>query len=328
MGLFNALNELVNNIRTVLPENEWQNTGVLLFISPKIRFKEEKIRLQLTSIISKYLKENDFVLAESEMICLNTEMKLAFSWMSLNFALGNGDLRKNKPIAAVSLLAFTSAIAYIPEDFSGVPTSERKNIFCLQGHHQFYWKSSPWGQEEIRKKILQPSTLGDSKNLETACVSPHTKFKWTYNSTNIYVIRGRPLTIENTKGLWPDPEVNYEKCCAEVNAVVSAIKKPPFVKVQELYALKFYNALAGKVQLKTFNGKGSVTLREVEERAREVCADENDSDPFICMDMVFMHLLFKKVYGLKDNSTIHFCHNVNGVQVHWALSMALYTVRR
>lgn len=68
------------------------------------------------------------------------------------------------------------------------------------------------------------------------------------------MLAGRPLTIENTKGLWPDPEVNYEKCCAEVNAVVSAIKKPPFVKVQELYALKFYNALAGKVQLKTFNG--------------------------------------------------------------------------
>lgn len=50
---------------------------------------------------------------------------------------------------------------------------------------------------------------------------------------------------------------------------------------------------------------GSVKLSDVKKKAVEVCARDTDHPQFLCMDLVYMHTLFKWKYNIQDETIVH-----------------------
>ncbi|KAK6639993.1 hypothetical protein RUM43_008270 [Polyplax serrata] len=153
--------------------------------------------------------------------------------------------------------------------------------------------------------------------LKSACIRPFLEINITINGTH-YVVVGKNSWMH--KAHFNITIIDYHACKRTVQSFVEQLEKPESFKGKPFYAVRDYFTLALSTGLVSRPG-GNVTMQKIEKKARDVCHD-NTLEPFTCMDIIYMHSLFKKVYGLRKKSIIHFCEEVNGFDVDWRLAKA------
>ncbi|KAK6628089.1 hypothetical protein RUM44_010571 [Polyplax serrata] len=304
---------LLHVIQNLVPKEEWELTKFSI-VSTSLEGPNDPIFQEEATKLRTYLRKNGLHTKKNEQLTVfNFDFQLALTWVSLNYALGEGI--KIKEVAEAALLAEDGgALIYIPNNFQEIPPKYIKRIYPLGRSRRFYSHRLGCGLDDIRKKILQAKQQ-NTAYLKSFCMCRTRRATWYYNSIN-YTIKGRSKT-----------NVNYEECKNDVLRVVSKLSKPPgFTAGKYFFALQKFFSVAERGSLVCKKRGGTVTLEAIEKRAKEIC-EENHEDIFLCMDMVFMHTLFKESYGLKDKTEVKFYEKVCGFPIHWSLAAAMVDVR-
>ncbi|KAK6637802.1 hypothetical protein RUM44_008224 [Polyplax serrata] len=304
-----SMDMMVAEVEKVLKKQYWVTTSVNLFASSKYKQINPSLITKTTETIRDHLRLIKFYVDESGILLLNNTFKNALMWYSVNLLLGNtGKESQSVPMAVLN--DEQGRLVYEPKNVKGCGLTMQKL------EKKSYTTSATPGLQEVHKRVLQPSSLGCA-NLETVCISPSRKFKWTYNCTE-YTVRGaQPQGSKGTSVGHPS-EVNYEECVSAVKKVVDEIPKPQHLCSTDIYAVSGYRKLIESVNLINKMNVGDITVQQIKNKAKEVCAEKNDDNPFLCMDLIYVYLLFENTFGVQNDDLIHFQKKIGGVDIHWS----------
>ncbi|KAK6639991.1 hypothetical protein RUM43_008268 [Polyplax serrata] len=309
------LGGLINDISQILQETEWPHTLIYLYTNICV-FELTRYLVNVTHVMKDIFGQSGFSPTNmNPFVLLNNEKKAAMGWLSLNYALGGGDLPVQDNLAAAFLTRKIQELVFLPQSIN--EKDYVKSLIDLGLPYKIYIAGQSLGKNEIRRKILmyEEKNNMDSRMITTVCVKPSESFTWNFNPKVTYTVKG--FYNKSRKGV---TTINYNECKEVVEKAVEREKKPLNFRKEKFYALYAYFSLAKKSNLVAAKG-GSVTLGELEKRTKEICECKN-SDKFHCLDMLYMVTLFTMKYGLWNNSTIHFYKRVNGFELNWRTAKA------
>lgn len=165
------------------------------------------------------------------------------------------------------------------------------------------------GLMAFRKSIL----TNDKENqtiYESECVNPIIKNKSFIYNNKEYKINGK----DNKKSTVENPEVDYELCAELIKRKAMPLVKPKPVTMNQhpIAAFSYYYDRAIETGLVDPFLGGEVTLGEIMKKSREVCANANADQPFMCLDLTYITVLLQDGFGLKPqtNIKVSFAHLV------------------
>lgn len=80
--------------------------------------------------------------------------------------------------------------------------------------------------------------------------------------------------------------------------------KPLTLKEHMVAAFSYYFERAIESGLIDPFAGGEITVEEYRNKAREVCANANTEQPFMCFDLTFISVLLREGFGLNDKKKI------------------------
>lgn len=153
----------------------------------------------------------------------------------------------------------------------------------------------------LRHSVITYQGVENQTNFEHECVNPIIKDKEFVYAKVSYLVSGK----ENKKNA-ENPEVDYETCVASVKRQVMPLLIPKPIKLNEhaINAFSYYYDRAIETgMVDPFKG-GEVVVADFTKKSREVCANANADQPFMCLDLVFISVLLQDGYGLKPQTKI------------------------
>lgn len=117
--------------------------------------------------------------------------------------------------------------------------------------------------------------------------------------------------------------------CQKLPCSINGVHQPVIPNNSPIYALSYINDRATELG---FNGKDGYTLNEIKKRATEICSASKTSEslyetnPSICLDLVFIYTLLHDGYGIGDDRKIHSGQTINEYETGWTLGSALSVV--
>ncbi|KAK6634881.1 hypothetical protein RUM44_000128 [Polyplax serrata] len=298
------LQGLMDNIGKVLPEEEWCNTRVLSYTEEVFTTVPKSHLSDLANYMTTFFYCKGFCVEGTRPLAqTNIRSQLVMGWLALNYALGRGEVEAKNSVAAALLVEKARALVFVPPKLTG------KECGCpfmdIGLPFKIYAYSDSIGKNKIRRSIVLSSTdVKECEETKASCLRPL--------SLKVYSNR--------TEFLSKEPTIDYKKCKNAIETLVRNYNKPMSFQGRKFYALNSYYEFAIRANLIGENG-GNVPLAQIEKKAKQICENNNDDD-FLCMDLIYMYVLFKQNYGLKDRCEVHFYKEVNGFELNWRIAKA------
>ena len=199
-----------------------------------------------------------------------------------------------------------------------------------------------YGLNEARKKVFEAAARGHSQSNGDAVIL--SCLPDGYATEHVVGPNGQKRMFRGdakAQGFdacrrWTRAILEKEKTCPVRDACSFAgTFQPPIHKhAQVLYAFSyFYDRIVPLLP-----SKESVTLRQLEAQAREVCSLGYDQqhayealireNPLYCLDLAFIDSLWRDGYGIAEHSEIHLAKKIQGYETGWSLGESLRLVER
>ena len=153
----------------------------------------------------------------------------------------------------------------------------------------------------LRQAVLVNGANSNQTNLESECVNQIIRNK-TFKYANVdYQVSGK----ENKKSP-ENPQVDYEMCLGIVRKHVLPLvtPKPITLNQHQISAFSYFFDRAIETGLVDPYEGGEILVADFIKKGREVCANANTEQPFMCLDLVFISVLLEDGYGLQPKTPI------------------------
>ncbi|XP_055640901.1 ectonucleoside triphosphate diphosphohydrolase 5 isoform X2 [Toxorhynchites rutilus septentrionalis] len=316
-----SIEKLLQEAKNVIPQEKWKNTPLLLKATAGLRLlKPEQAEGLLQACKDLFVKSGFQVNDQSVEIMDGTDEGI-FSWFTLNFLLGK--LNGRNTVAALDLGGGSTQVTFVPKDISQTPLYKdyMHRVPTFNSFVEVFTTSFLGaGLMAVRHAVFTNGAPEGQRKLVSECVNPIIKDKLFRYGTEQFYISGK----DNSKASTENPEVDYELCSSVVRKkVLPTLKpKPVTLKQREIAAFSYFFDRAIETGLvDPFQG-GEITVGDFITRSREVCAEANADQPFMCVDLTFIAVLLEEGYGLKPKTPLKLYKKIDGHEISWALGCA------
>lgn len=119
-------------------------------------------------------------------------------------------------------------------------------------------------------------------------------------------------------------EVDLAACRKVVRSIVLPLVKPKPLTLpdQQIAAFSYFYERAIETGMMEPVEAGEVLVGDFAEKAKEVCAQANVDQKFMCTDLVYISVLLEEGYGLRKDTMIRLFKKVDGHEISWAMGCA------
>lgn len=316
-----TIEKLLEEAKHVIPKEKMATTPLVLKATAGLRLlKPEQAEGLLQACRNLFAKSGFLVNDQSVEIMDGTDEGI-FSWFTLNFLLGK--LNGHNTVAALDLGGGSTQVTFAPKDVSQTPLYKdfMHKVPTVNSHVDVFTTSYLGaGLMAVRHAVFSNGASEGQTKLVSECVNSIVKDKLFRYGAEQYYISGK----ENPKSTAENPEVDYEQCSSIVRKKVlpTLTPKPVTLKQHEISAFSYFFDRAIETGLvDPFQG-GETTVGDFVTRSREVCAEANTDQPFMCVDLTFIAVLLEEGYGLKPKTPLKLYKKIDGHEISWALGCA------
>lgn len=324
----NTILELLSHskLQSVIPPSEWANTPLALKATAGLRLLPEKQANALLDEVRVVLADLPFYTNENSVSIMEGVDEGIFSWFTINFLTNSlsGGIRDTA--AAIDMGGGSTQITFAVEPASSLFQSSPKFLHPVTAFHQnltvYTHSYLGMGLMAARMAILSVGNSEGSTTLKSACMHPIVKKQWTYNRVT-YTVQG----LDSSDGV----SHTKESACYEL---VRSYLKGKIDKPDELKHLAKINTISYFFDRSTEFGLidpyegGRLQVKALKEAASYSCRQPNADQPFMCLDMLFIHsLLTDDGFGLKEDSYIDLYKKIDNHELSWALGAAFHIIQ-
>ncbi|XP_031841057.1 ectonucleoside triphosphate diphosphohydrolase NTPase isoform X2 [Nomia melanderi] len=334
---------LLDKVKAVIPQSEWQHTPLSMRATAGLRLLPGHKAEDILQECKKLFENSGFHVSKNSISIMEGTDEGIFSWFTVNFLLDRFSTHNpGNTVAALDLGGGSTQVTYSPD-----ATQEKKldghiysvNIF---NHNMSVYTHSYLGmglmaaRKEIVTHGMKLNNVNPRANIEvrSECINPIISTEWSYGGFN-YLVKGpisgthKLVKTQNFAGGEEDrPIVNFSECLKIIEKYASKIKnKPEGLKDHEIYAFSYYFDRATEVSLVDPFFGGVVQVSEFLKQATEACNYANTDQPFTCLDLTYIYVLLRDVFGLEPTTKLYLYKKINGHELSWALGAAFNIIQ-
>lgn len=173
------------------------------------------------------------------------------------------------------------------------------------------------GLQAMRQAVFSAGQPADALELESVCLNPIVAHAdWKY-ANKVHKVSGAP----NPTG---KDEVDLEACRKVVRERTLPLVKPKPLTLpdQQIVAFSYFYERAIETGMIEPVEAGQVHVGDFAEKAKEVCAQANVDQKFMCTDLVYISVLLEEGYGLSAGVKLQLVKKIDGHEISWALGCA------
>uniref|UniRef100_A0A6E8VZE2 Nucleoside phosphatase n=1 Tax=Anopheles coluzzii TaxID=1518534 RepID=A0A6E8VZE2_ANOCL len=316
-----SIGKLLDLAKRVVPEAKLSQTPLVLKATAGLRLLPPAQAEALLAACRELFKSSGFLVNAQSVEIMDGTDEGIFSWFTVNFLLGK--LTGRNTVAALDLGGGSTQVTFAPRDVSQTPLYKdyMHRVPTFSSYVEVFTNSYLGaGLHAIRHAVFTHRAAENQTKLSSECVNPIIHEKLFRYGTGQYYISGK----DNPKATAENPAVDYELCASIVKQkLLPTLKpKPVTLKQHEISAFSYFFDRAIETGLVDPMQGGETTVGEFVSKSREVCAEANADQPFMCVDLVFISTLLEEGYGLKAKTPLKLYKKIDGHEISWALGCA------
>ncbi|XP_058061589.1 ectonucleoside triphosphate diphosphohydrolase 5 isoform X1 [Anopheles bellator] len=316
-----SIGKLLDAAKGVVPSEKLSQTPLVLKATAGLRLLKPEQAEALLAACRELFRTSGFQVDGQAVEIMDGTDEGIFSWFTVNFLLGK--LNSRSTVAALDLGGGSTQVTFAPKDVSQTPlyAAFMHRVPTLDSYVEVFTNSYLGaGLHAIRHAVFTHRVAENETKLASECVNPIIKNKLFRYGTGQYYVSGK----ENPRATAENPVVDYEQCAAIVREkLLPTLKpKPVTLKQHEISAFSYFFDRAIETGLVDPMQGGETTVGEFVSKSREVCAEANTDQPFMCVDLVFISTLLEEGYGLKAKTPLKLYKKIDGHEISWALGCA------
>uniref|UniRef100_A0A182IMJ0 Ectonucleoside triphosphate diphosphohydrolase 5 n=1 Tax=Anopheles atroparvus TaxID=41427 RepID=A0A182IMJ0_ANOAO len=315
-----SIAKLLEEAKMVVPQEKLSQTPLVLKATAGLRLLKPDQAEALLAACRALFKTSGFLVDDQAVEIMDGTDEGIFSWFTVNFLLGK--LNGRNTVAALDLGGGSTQVTFAPKDVSQTPLYKdfMHRVPTFNSYVEVFTNSYLGaGLHAIRHAVFTHQAAENQTKLASECVNPIIRDKLFRYGTGQYYISGK----ENPK-VTTVPVVDYELCATTVRQkLLPTLKpKPVTLKQHEISAFSYFFDRAIENGLVEPMLGGETTVGHFVTQSREVCANPNADQPFMCVDLVFISILLEEGYGLKAKTPLKLYKKIDGHEISWALGCA------
>lgn len=316
-----TIEKLLQKAKNVIPQDKWSQTPLVLKATAGLRLLKPEQAEGLLQACRDLFEKSGFLVNEQAVEIMDGTDEGIFSWFTVNFLLGK--LNGRNTVAALDLGGGSTQVTFAPKDVSQTPLYKdfMHRVPTFNSFVEVFTTSYLGaGLMAVRHAVFTHGAAEGQNKLTSECVNSIIKDKLFRYGTEQFYISGK----ENPKATAENPEVDYELCASIVRKKLlpTLRPKPVTLKQHEISAFSYFFDRAIETGLvDPFQG-GETTVGSFITKSREVCAEANADQPFMCVDLTFIAVLLEEGYGLKPKTPLKLYKKIDGHEISWALGCA------
>ncbi|XP_026274536.1 ectonucleoside triphosphate diphosphohydrolase 5 isoform X1 [Frankliniella occidentalis] len=315
-----------SKLQHVIPPSEWANTPLALKATAGLRLLPEKQANAILDEVRSVLSDLPFFTNENSVSIMEGVDEGIFSWFTINFLSNSLGGSVKDTAAAIDMGGGSTQITFAAEASSPLWQTSKNFLHPVTAFHQnltvYTHSYLGMGLMAARMAILSVGNKEGSTTLKSACMHPIMKKPWTYNRVT-YTVQG----LDNAEGM---SHIKESVCQDLVRSYIKGkIDKPEELKHHsKINTISYFFDRATEFGLiDPFEG-GRVQVKSFKEAATYSCRNPNADQPFMCLDMLFIHtLLTDDGFGLKENSYLDLYKKIDNHELSWALGAAFHILQ-
>jgi ectonucleoside triphosphate diphosphohydrolase 5/6 len=307
------INELLAEAKKFIPEEYLVSTPLALKATAGLRLLGAAQSENILKAVRDVFATSGFLINENSVEIMDGTDEGIFSWITVNFL--SGFLGSRNTVAALDLGGGSTQVTY---EFNEFQPSYKEFIHAMpifdNEVNVFTNSYLGLGLMALRHAVITYQGAVNQTNFENECVNPIIKDKEFEYAKVTYLVSGK----ENRKNA-ENPEVDYETCVLSVKRQVLPLLKPKPIKLNEhvINAFSYYYDRAIETGLVDPYQGGEIVVADFSKKSREVCANANADQPFMCLDLVFISVLLQDGFGLKPQTKIKVRALKNFVKINY-----------
>ncbi|XP_075233466.1 ectonucleoside triphosphate diphosphohydrolase 5-like isoform X2 [Lycorma delicatula] len=326
------IEELLEKAKDFIPEMEWSNSPLALRATAGLRLLPAEKASALLDEVHLVFKNSPFYTNENSVAIMDGTDEGLYAWFTVNFLLDRIFDSPENTVAALDLGGGSTQITFVPSNIEKIKNevpSYLEQISVLHHNISIYTHSYlGLGLMAARKEILTVDNDGNETVINSECINPIiTNHEWEYGGVK-YSISGsvNPLMIK-TKiegGFYEVPIVRMKECNTIIQRFIKSkiVHVPIELKDREVTVFSYFYDRAVESGIIDLVDVGSTTVRAFQKAAKEVCHSPNADQPFMCLDLTFISILFIEGYGLTPETKLTLVKKIDGQEVSWSLGAA------
>jgi ectonucleoside triphosphate diphosphohydrolase 5/6 len=294
------ISELLEEAKKFIPEKYLASTPLALKATAGLRLLGAEKSEAILEATREVFAKSGFSTNDHSVEIMDGTDEGIFSWVTVNYL--SGRLTSRNTVAALDLGGGSTQVTYELAEQSYKDFIHTVPVFNAEVN-VFTNSYLGLGLMALRHAVITHNKAKANQTIfENECINPIIKdASWTYQNVE-YTVSGK----ENKRSPPDNPEVNFELCVDAVKKQVTPLLKPKPVKLQEhiINAFSYYYDRAIETgMVDPFTG-GEVQVSDFSKKAREVCANPNSDQPWMCLDMVYISVLLQDGFGLKPSTNV------------------------
>lgn len=323
----NKIALLLDEAKAFIPKHLWSNTPLVLKATAGLRLLDQTKADNLLNSVRDLFQHSGFLLVDNHVEIMDGTDEGIFSWFTVNFLLGR--LNTGSTVAALDLGGGSTQVTFAPKDPRQNPNFESFTHRVPVGSGEIEVFTNSYlnlGLMAVRHAVFTHGYPKNETSVHSECVNPIVKNKvWKYANVD-YSVSGK----DNVKSTIENPVVDFEVCLRSIKQRTLPLVNPKPITLNQLQitAFSYYYERAIETGMIEFGDGGDVTVADFYKMAKEICANPNTDQPFMCLDVSYMAVLLEEGYGLKPQTKIKLCKKIQGHEISWALGCAYNVLTR
>lgn len=323
----NKIALLLDEAKLFIPNHLWSNTPLVLKATAGLRLLDQNKADNLLNSVRELFEHSGFLVDNNDVEIMDGIDEGIFSWFTVNFLLGR--LSTGSTVAALDLGGGSTQVTFAPKDPRQNPNFANFTHKVPVGQAEievFTHSYLNLGLMAVRHAVFTHGYNKNETKVQSECVNPIVKNKiWKYANVD-YAVSGK----DNAKSTMESPVVDFEVCLNSIKQRTMPLVNPKPITLNQLQitAFSYYFERAIETGMIELSDGGDVTVAEFYKTAKEICANPNTDQPFMCLDVSYMAVLLQEGYGLKPQTKIKLCKKIQGHEISWALGCAYNLLSR
>lgn len=294
------ITELLAEAKKFIPEQYLASTPLALKATAGLRLLGASKSEAILEAVRDVFAKSGFSTNDNSVEIMDGTDEGIFSWFTVNYL--SNRLTSRSTVAALDLGGGSTQVTYELEEPSYKDFIHTVPVFNSEVN-VFTNSYLGLGLMALRHAVITHNKASENQtSFENECINPIIRdIPWNYQNVD-YLVSGK----ENKRSPPDNPEVNYDMCVEEVKRQVMPLLKPKPIKLQEhtINAFSYYYDRSIETGLVDPFSGGEVQISDFSKKAREVCANPNSDQPWMCLDLVYISVLLHDGFGLKPSTNV------------------------
>lgn len=328
------IEELLSKAKDFVPKEEWSNTPLAVRATAGLRLLPPQQAQGLLDEVNRVFENSPFYVNQNSVAIMDGKDEGLYAWFTVNFLLDRIFGNTNNTVATLDLGGGSTQITFVPKN-SEVIRKEVPDYISEVSllHHPIPLYSHSYlglGLMIARKEILTYGLKSGVTEIQSECINPIIKnHNWLYGGVT-YSVSGPkdPLILKKKNpgisGFYEVPVVRMKECTSIVQKYIKSknVHIPLELKDRDVIVFSYFYDRAVESGIIDVVDTATSTVKAFQKAADAACHDPNTEQPFMCLDLTFISVLFIEGYGFSPNTKLTLADKIDGQEVSWSLGAA------